>query len=284
MPTESGGQSPDTSAEPPLASPRSIPIPESPKNSECPSFPPVVEDHGQASNSFDQQCAPSQAPEGVRGNNGNLSYDQIHNLCKDRGYHKQDTKAALKTRLEAMDAVDRRLNIQSENAMDTSSSVSGKRGRSMGEPSAVEQTQQWVEGKRSRGDVPAITMEVDLAVVQAHAQWWPPDLKPKMEASPSEAVEGVDGAISAWVADECNRVLGQELSQEEDEMRADLAREGKRRELEAWGEFDAFSPLSACKVQKQLVDTRWALTWKMVEGRECVKARLAAKGSQDPDL
>ena len=37
-------------------------------------------------------------------------------------------------------------------------------------------------------------------------------------------------------------------------------------------------------MQKQLVDTRWVLTWKMAEGKKCVKARLVAKGFQDPDL
>ena len=51
-----------------------------------------------------------------------------------------------------------------------------------------------------------------------------------MEASPSDAVEGVDGAISASVGDECNRVLGQKLSQEEEKVHAELAHEGKRRE------------------------------------------------------
>ena len=136
----------------------------------------------------------------MRGNYDNLSYDRIHNLRKDRGYHKKDAKAALKTRLEAMDAVERRVIIENENAMETSSSVLGKRDRSMEESSAAAPTPQQVEGKRPRGEAPAITMEVDLAVVQAHAQWWSPDLKPKMEASPSDAVEGVDGAISAWVA------------------------------------------------------------------------------------
>ena len=60
-------------------------------------------------------------------------------------------------------------------------------------------------------------MAVGLAVAHAHAQWWPPDLKPKMEASPSAAVEGVDGAIPAWVADERNRILRQEFAPEEEE-------------------------------------------------------------------
>ena len=33
-----------------------------------------------------------------------------------------------------------------------------------------------------------------------------------------------------------------------------------------------------------MVDTLWVLTWGMVEGEKCVKARLAAKGFQDPDM
>ena len=61
-------------------------------------------------------------------------------------------------------------------------------------------------------------------------------------------------------------------------MHAELVQDGKRRELEAWGKFEAFSPLNARRAQKQLVDTRWVLTWKMAEGKKCVKARFAAKG------
>ena len=54
--------------------------------------------------------------------------------------------------------------------------------------------------------------------------------------------------------------------------------------MEAWGKFEAFLPLHECKVQKQMADTRWVLTWEMVEGEICVEARLAAKGFQDPNL
>ena len=35
---------------------------------------------------------------------------------------------------------------------------------------------------------------------------------------------------------------------------------------------------------KDLLDTRWVLTWKEVEGEKTVKARLVATGYQDPDL
>ena len=133
LPTESSGKSSDTSAGPAFrpipesqihrrdqhgASPRLMPIPESPTNSESPAFPPATEDPGQTSNSFDQQCAPSHALECVNGNYDNLSYDQIRNLCKDRGYHKKDAKAALKTRLEAVDAVERQSINQKANEKD----------------------------------------------------------------------------------------------------------------------------------------------------------------------
>ena len=59
---------------------------------------------------------------------------------------------------------------QSEDTTDTSASVLGKQDRSMVEQSALKPTPQQVEGKRSRGDVPAFTMGVGLAVAQADAQ------------------------------------------------------------------------------------------------------------------
>ena len=58
-------------------------------------------------------------------------------------------------------------------------------------------------------------------------------MKPQVEALQSSAVEGDDGATSSWVADECNRVLGQELSLDEKKRHVDLAHEGKLRELAA---------------------------------------------------
>ena len=37
-----------------------------------------------------------------------------------------------------------------------------------------------------------------------------------------------------------------------------------------------------CQVSKKVSKTRWVLTWKMVDGKTCVKARLAAEGSKIP--
>ena len=60
-------------------------------------------------------------------------------------------------------------------------------------------------------------------------------MKPQVEALQSSVVEGVDGTISAWVADGRNLALGQELSLNEEKTHADLVREGKLRELADWG-------------------------------------------------
>ena len=67
-------------------------------------------------------------------------------------------------------------------------------------------------------------------------------------------------------------------------MHADLGRAGRLRELEAWEKFNVYSPHEACKEQKQIAQTRRVLTWKLADGKKRVKARLEAKGFQDPDL
>ena len=115
--------------------------------------------------------------------------------------------------------------------MGTLSSVSGGRARNTGnekgEPLATETPGTGTNGKRPRGEALATVLAVDMSVVQEHDQWCNPALKTQVEALQSSVVKGVDGAISAWVADECNRVSGQDLSPEEGEMHAELAHEGK---------------------------------------------------------
>ena len=77
-------------------------------------------------------------------------------------------------------------------------------------------------GKRPRSEALEIALAVDLEVVKGHAQCWNPELKPQVDVHQSSVAEGVDGAISAWVADERNRVLRQELSPEEEEETAEF--------------------------------------------------------------
>ena len=71
--------------------------------------------------------------------------------------------------------------------------------------------------KHPRSGALEIPLAVALGGVKGHAQWWDPKLKPQVEAHHSSAVEGVDGGVSAWAEDECDRVLGQTLLPEEEE-------------------------------------------------------------------
>ena len=90
--------------------------------------------------------------------------------------------------------------------------------------------------------------------------------------------------LSAWVAEERNRISGQELTEGEERAFSDLVKKAKERELEAWEQLRVFSPIQPGTQQENLVDTRWVLAWKEVDGVKTAKARLAAKGFQGPDL
>ena len=109
-------------------------------------------------------------------------------------------------------------------------------------------------------------------------------MKPHINLAALAPLDGVESATSAWVAFECEMILGQELSASEEQMHADLVTSAKVNELEAWGKFKVPPPASSSSLSKDTVDTRWVLTWKLVDGQETVKARLVAKGLQDPDL
>ena len=65
---------------------------------------------------------------------------------------------------------------------------------------------------------------------------------------------------------------------------SDLAHEGNLLELAARKKFDVYTKRNACNVSKEIAQTRWVLTWKMVDGKKRVKAHLVAKGFQGPDL
>ena len=116
-------------------------------------------------------------------------------------------------------------------------------------------------GKRSRGEAQATALAVDLAGAKEHAQWWPSDLKPQMAARNHQMVAGSDEAVSAWVADAYNRILGQELTVEEEMACQEMVHEGEIKKLEAWKKFKVFSPVKEGAISKKVIDSRWALTW-----------------------
>ena len=100
----SGGISTELVGESSMASPRWIPAPDSPPLST--QLPPdsSAGDKGAASASFDCKRAPSQASKADTANYDLLPHGQLHELRNQRGYQKKETKAAIWTRLAAMDA------------------------------------------------------------------------------------------------------------------------------------------------------------------------------------
>ena len=70
----------------PMASPRLIPVPESPRRGEDLGISPLQNDVDDPSASFDKKRAPSQAPIMEGSQYDHLSYDELHTLCKSRGY------------------------------------------------------------------------------------------------------------------------------------------------------------------------------------------------------
>ena len=90
-------------------------------------------------------------------------------------------------------------------------------------------------------------------------------------------------AISVWVAEERNRISGQELSEAEETLHVDLVRGAKEKELNAWTQFKVFKPRREGRNAKAVLNAMWELTWKMIGGRKNAKAHLVAMGHQDPD-
>ena len=100
----------------------------------------------------------------------------------------------------------------------------------------------------------------------------------------AQTLAGLESALTAWEAAHCDRPLRQELPRGDENRFAEEVGAAKNRELDARCKFKVFSPVPWRNVAEGIVDTRWVLTWKLVEGRRAVKARLVARGYQDPDL
>ena len=72
--------------------------------------------------------------------------------------------------------------------------------------------------------------------------------------------------LPTLVAEERLRVSGQESSQGEERLHADLVRKANERKLDEWEQFKVFSPVKMGAQAEDVVNTRWALTWKVVGG------------------
>lgn len=89
--------------------PVTVPIPPSPSLFvHAPSSPPFSVQLPPTGSSFDKFCMPPQAPQLFHVKYTDLTDDQLHDLCRQRGYSRGDPKAALKTRLATTVRADRK--------------------------------------------------------------------------------------------------------------------------------------------------------------------------------
>ena len=80
-------------------------------------------------------------------------------------------------------------------------------------------------------------------------------MKEKMDPGTSSGLDGGGPVLSAWVAGECYRVLGQELAEEGGRLHAYLVRKAKGRESDAWDQPKVYSPLKMGPQSKDVGDT-----------------------------
>ena len=100
----------------------------------------------------------------------------------------------------------------------------------------------------------------------------------------TQAIEGMEAALTAWVAAQCDRPMGQELRADDELHFVKEVEAAKRRELDAWCKFQVFSPVLGTRVTKDVVETRRVPTWKDLDGKRAAKDRWVARGFQGPDL
>ena len=127
--------------------------------------------------------------------------------------------------------------------MDTTEAISGKRERAPVEGSMGSGIpSQSLGEKRLAGD-PHLAFVADKGVAKEHPQWWHSEIKGKVNAQSRQdpaaplVLDGGGFVLSKSVARGRDRVLGQELTEEEGRSHADLMDKAKERELDARKEF-----------------------------------------------
>ena len=87
-----------------------------------------------------------------------------------------------------------------------------------------------------------------------------------------------------WAVYQHNKKLGQELTADVEGTHGGWIRAARDRKLGVRKKFKVPEQVRIGEPSKALVDTLRAFTWKMVDGKRDVRARVVAKGHQGPDL
>ena len=95
-------------------------------------------------------------------------------------------------------------------------------------------------GERCRVSDRRSASVADKEVAGEHPQGGNPDRKERRDPNHASAAEGQDAAISAWIAEERNRISGRELGGEEGKFHGGVASAARNRGLNACKESKLF--------------------------------------------
>ena len=78
--------------------------------------------------------------------------------------------------------------------------------------------------------------------------------------------------------------VGSELTAAEIAENYELVVRAKKRELNGIMKHDAMKAVRKVECSTKPITSRWVLTWKMIDGKMNVKARLVINGFMDPQV
>ena len=238
--------------------PTSAQTPPSPSLWVHPSFPSV--EVPPAGSSFDKNCTQFREPAAAPGDYDRLTYDALHQLCRRGRYAGKGPKAAPKTRLSTVDAVERKRASDKKDATDAAE-----------EMPVTQDTRYRVDGLHLASDM-------DKEIAKDHARRQGRWMQAQWDAAIAPPSGGVDAAICAWAAVQCNKGLGDELAAVGARAHVTLGRVAQDRELGAWKKFEVSEPVHTEKPPEAIGDTRRGPhAWRS-------RARLVSRGYQDPDM
>ena len=93
-------------------------------------------------------------------------------------------------------------------------------------------------------------------------------MKARRDAARASAAEVADAATSARIAEQGNRVLARESSEEEMPHEG-LLNATKERQLDERETFREIRPAKEGSSAKSIADARWPLNWEIVDGEKC---------------
>ena len=122
-----------------------------------------------------------------------------------------------------MGAEARKRAFTEDNAADASAAATGKRHR--GPEGVAGNSDELLRNQeaRCRAGGLHLALVADKEAVKEDAYWRNPELQSRLVATQAPAAEGAGIASSAWVAEECNRVSGQDLTEGGGELHEELA-------------------------------------------------------------